>query len=73
MPQQIWTLWKRKGLRRGIVVVFIVAAAAVLTKVLPVNKALPCPWCTISSLIGWMYFMSCEHERYCERSAAPLA
>lgn len=34
----------------------IVAVALALAFSLPTNKNLPCPWCQVSSVIGWLYF-----------------
>ncbi|KAF8065882.1 cystinosin [Scenedesmus sp. PABB004] len=43
--------------RRGGAAAGIIAGAALLAWRLPTNKGLPCPWCQVSSAIGWLYFL----------------
>ncbi|KAF6260869.1 PQ loop repeat-domain-containing protein [Scenedesmus sp. NREL 46B-D3] len=47
----------RKAVLRTVVLFGILCGAAVLAALLPVSKYLPCPYCTISSYIGWTYFL----------------
>lgn len=46
-----------KGILRVVVLAAIIAGAALLAYLLPVAKYLPCPYCHISSFIGWSYFV----------------
>jgi uncharacterized protein with PQ loop repeat len=52
-----WLQAHRKAVLRTVVLSSILSGAAVLAKLLPVSKGLPCPYCTISSYIGWTYFL----------------
>lgn len=47
----------RKAVLRTVVIAGILSGAAVLKSLLPVSKSLPCPYCSISSYIGWTYFL----------------
>lgn len=51
-------LGSRLGLKRALVVVLILLGGLLLSLLLPTNKTLPCPWCKISSFIGWLYFLA---------------
>jgi uncharacterized protein with PQ loop repeat len=52
-----WLQAHRKAVLRTVVLSGILSGAVVLAKLLPVSKGLPCPYCTISSYIGWTYFL----------------
>lgn len=43
-------------LRRAGVVIFCLLASGGLAWALPTNKNLPCPFCQVSSFLGWLYF-----------------
>jgi hypothetical protein len=43
---------------RAVVLVLILLGALALAQLLPTNKNLPCPYCTISGWIGWLYFLA---------------
>jgi len=51
-------LGSRLGVRRVLVVVLILLGGLLLSLLLPTNKTLPCPYCKISSFIGWLYFLA---------------
>jgi hypothetical protein len=44
--------------QRLLVVALILAGSAGLALLLPTNKNLPCPFCQVSSVIGWLYFLA---------------
>jgi hypothetical protein len=54
-----WMLKAHPSMRhRAVVLVLISLSALALALLLPTNKNLPCPYCTISSWIGWLYFLA---------------
>lgn len=44
--------------QRMVAVLLIMTGALALSLLLPTNKNLPCPYCKISSWIGWLYFLA---------------
>jgi hypothetical protein len=44
--------------QRAVAVLLIMGGALVLSLLLPTNQNLPCPYCKISSWIGWLYFLA---------------
>jgi hypothetical protein len=57
-PATMQQLWRRVGVRRAVAAAALLAGAGLLTLAFPTNKALPCPWCKLSSYIGWVYFVA---------------